>query len=104
MKSSAANTTGHTDVSSRGTFKADRYSLTETRTMFGYTNRTRHRFTNIPYTTLFRSPVVSNTITLANGDSAICTIINNDNPPSLVLDKIVTNDNGGTAENGRSHV
>ncbi len=36
-------------------------------------------------------------ITLGLGQSATCTITNNDNAPSLTLVKTVTNDNGGTA-------
>jgi hypothetical protein len=37
------------------------------------------------------------TVTLPLGGSATCTIGNNDNPASLTLVKVVTNDNGGTA-------
>ena len=37
------------------------------------------------------------TIALALGQSATCTIINNDQAPSLTLVKQVVNDNGGTA-------
>lgn len=37
-------------------------------------------------------------ITLANGESATCTITNHDTAPSLTLVKVVVNDNGGTAE------
>ena len=36
-------------------------------------------------------------ITLGLGQSATCTITNNDNPPALHLRKIVVNDNGGTS-------
>ena len=36
-------------------------------------------------------------ITVGLGVSATCTITNTDNPPSLTLDKVVVNDNGGTA-------
>jgi hypothetical protein len=43
------------------------------------------------------TPVSSNSLTLAPGDSAICTINNNDNTAHLKLVKTVTNDNGGTA-------
>jgi len=42
------------------------------------------------------APVVSNTITLANGDTATCTINNNDIQPKLTVTKVVVNDNGGT--------
>src|SRR2546422_10629822 len=37
------------------------------------------------------------TITVGLGQSATCTINNNDNAPALHLRKTVTNDNGGTA-------
>jgi len=40
--------------------------------------------------------VSGNSIVLAAGDTAICTINNNDNPARLTLVKTVTNDNGGT--------
>jgi hypothetical protein len=36
-------------------------------------------------------------ITLGEGQSATCTITNDDNAPSLTLNKVVVNDNGGTA-------
>jgi hypothetical protein len=38
-----------------------------------------------------------NTITLALGESATCTINNNDREPGLTLIKVVTNNNGGSA-------
>jgi hypothetical protein len=41
--------------------------------------------------------VDGNSITLANGDNATCTITNNDDAPKLTLVKTVTNDNGGSA-------
>jgi hypothetical protein len=44
-------------------------------------------------------PVVSNSITLAAGDNATCTITNNDIAPILHLRKVVVNDNGGSALN-----
>ncbi|MDH4116000.1 MAG: hypothetical protein OEW30_01245 [Acidimicrobiia bacterium] len=39
-------------------------------------------------------------VTLAAGESATCTITNDDDAPSLTLVKEVTNDNGGTAQPG----
>ena len=42
-------------------------------------------------------PVVSDVIELANGDDVTCTIVNDDDPPTLKLVKTVINDNGGTA-------
>jgi cysteine-rich repeat protein len=36
-------------------------------------------------------------VTLAVGEAATCTITNNDNAPSLTLNKVVVNDNGGIA-------
>ncbi len=41
--------------------------------------------------------VVGGSITLALGDTAVCTITNNDIAPSLTLDKKIVNDNGGSA-------
>ena len=41
--------------------------------------------------------LVGDQITLAAGANATCTIVNNDNLPSLTLVKTVTNDDGGTA-------
>jgi hypothetical protein len=42
------------------------------------------------------SPVTGNSITLAAGDNATCTITNNDQAPTLIVIKHVINDNGGT--------
>jgi hypothetical protein len=42
-------------------------------------------------------PVSGNSITLAPGDNAVCTITNNDNAAHLIVIKHVINDNGGTA-------
>jgi hypothetical protein len=41
--------------------------------------------------------LAGSTLTLAAGDVAVCTIINDDDAASLALTKIVTNDNGGLA-------
>ncbi len=46
------------------------------------------------------NPVVSNSLTLAPDDVAVCTITNNDNAPSLTLVKQVVNDNSGSAQPG----
>ncbi|MET4730517.1 hypothetical protein ABIE09_004336 [Lysobacter enzymogenes] len=43
--------------------------------------------------------VVGNSLTLAAGDNATCTITNDDQPAQLTLRKTVTNDNGGAAVN-----
>lgn len=42
------------------------------------------------------NPVSGNSITLAPGDDATCTINNNDVQPKLTVTKVVVNDNGGT--------
>ncbi len=44
------------------------------------------------------APVVSNSITLAAGDDAICTITNDDQQAYITVVKEVTNDNGGDAQ------
>ncbi|MFZ2187771.1 MAG: hypothetical protein WAV46_04070 [Candidatus Moraniibacteriota bacterium] len=41
--------------------------------------------------------VTSSQITLGSGQTTVCTINNNDIAPSLTLDKVVVNDNAGTA-------
>src|SRR5207245_7203146 len=54
-------------------------------------------YTASPYSCVKNgAPAVSgNGITLSNGDTATCTITNDDKAPSLTLVKHVTNDNGG---------
>lgn len=42
------------------------------------------------------APVVSNSVTLAAGDTAVCTITNNDQQGYIVVSKLLVNDNGGT--------
>src|SRR4029077_14525967 len=81
---------GTTPVSSSASFKADTYTLGETGPG-GYT-RSAWSCTN-------GVTVTGNQITLANGQSTTCTIHNDDNAPSLTLNKVVVNDNGGTALN-----
>jgi hypothetical protein len=68
---------GHTDVVSGSTFKADTYTLAETGSVTGYTNGTTYSCVKNG-----GAPVVSNTITLASGDTAVCTITNNDTKAS----------------------
>jgi hypothetical protein len=46
------------------------------------------------------TPVSGSSISLQNGDSATCTITNNDKPPKLIVIKTVVNDNGGTKAAG----
>ena len=46
------------------------------------------------------SAIRDGSVTLANGDNAICTITNNDEPGTLKIVKRVVNDDGGTAEVG----
>ena len=42
-------------------------------------------------------PVVSNSLTLAAGENAVCTITNDDQQAYITVIKVVTSDNGGTA-------
>src|SRR5439155_228920 len=44
--------------------------------------------------------VSGDSIVLGNGDTATCTITNDDKPPTLTLDKPVVNDNGGARTAG----
>src|SRR6185503_16443020 len=94
---SGAGASGSADVVSGSTFKPDTYTLAESGTVSGYTNGTTYSCVKTPAGGSAGSAVVSNTITLANGDSAVCTITNNDDAPSLTLNKVVTNNNGGSA-------
>jgi hypothetical protein len=66
------------------------YDLSESAGPAGYTNGTT-------WVCVGGTTVDADTVTLAFGDSATCTITNNDVPPQLHLRKIVVNDNGGTA-------
>jgi hypothetical protein len=76
---------GSADVTSGATFKADTYTLAETGTYAGYTNGTTYSCVKTPAGGSAGAPVVSNSITLANGDSAICTITNNDDSASPTI-------------------
>ncbi|WP_057916779.1 DUF7507 domain-containing protein [Lysobacter antibioticus] len=67
------------------------YTLSETGGPSGYTAGTYSCVVN------GGAPVVSNSLTLAFGDTATCTINNDDQAATLTLVKTVTNDNGGTA-------
>ncbi len=88
--------TGPTNISGAGGaasgagFSAGTYTLSESAGPDGYT----------PSLWICNTTVanVGDQITLGLGESAICTIINNDNPAHLIVIKHVINDNGGTAE------
>ena len=84
---SPSNLSGTTPVSSGGTFKADTYTLAESGGPSGYLASV--------FTCTNGVTVTAAQITLANGQSTVCTITNDDIAPSLELDKTVTNDNGG---------
>lgn len=88
---SPTNLTGATPVDSGSTFEADTYTLAESGGPAGYTASTYSCVKN------GGGAVVSNTITLVAGDTATCTITNNDQAPSLTLNKIAINDDTGIA-------
>ncbi len=83
---------GHTDVVSGATFKAGTYTLSESAAPTGYTNGTAYSCVKNG-----GGAVSGNSITLAPGDTAVCSITNTDNAPSLTLDKITNYTHGGTA-------
>ena len=91
---SPSNLSGSTPVNSGAGFKADTYALGEsgpsgyTASAWSCTGGTQN----------------GSSITVGLGQSATCTIVNNDNPPALHLRKTVTNDNGGTASGDRLDV
>ena len=79
---------GSTDVQSSTNFKAGTYNLSESTGPAGYTAFSWN---------CVGGSLNGSAITLALGESATCSITNDDQAPSLVLDKIVVNNNGGTA-------
>ncbi|HSD98561.1 MAG TPA: hypothetical protein VLB73_02570 [Patescibacteria group bacterium] len=86
-----SGTSGNAAVTNAGVLPGT-YALGESGGPSGYTAGTYSCVKNNG------APVSSNSITLANGDSATCTVNNNDNPPSLTLVKQVSNTHGGTAQ------
>jgi hypothetical protein len=76
---------GSADVVSSPSFKADTYTLAETGTVSGYTNGTTYSCVKTPAGGVAGAPVVSNSITLNNGDSAVCTITNTDDKASPAI-------------------
>jgi uncharacterized repeat protein (TIGR01451 family) len=75
-------------VSSDGSFKAGTYDLSESGSD-GYTAS--------DWVCVGGTQNDKDTVTLALGESATCTITNDDDAPGLTLVKSVVNDNGGTA-------
>jgi len=88
---SGPGATGSTDVISGATFKAGTYNLSESTGPAGYTASSWSCVKNSV------APVTGNSITLALGDTATCTITNNDVAPTITLIKSVDNGNGGNA-------
>jgi uncharacterized repeat protein (TIGR01451 family)/LPXTG-motif cell wall-anchored protein len=85
---SPTNLSGSTPVDSGPTFKSDTYALGES----GPVNYTAGAW-NCGAATM---PDATH-VTVPLGGNVTCTINNNDNAPSLTLNKIVSNTNGGTA-------
>ncbi|MBY4678276.1 prealbumin-like fold domain-containing protein [Marinobacterium arenosum] len=79
---------GTSGVSSDAGFSAGSYDLSES----GPAN-----YSASDWSCVGGSQQDGDTINLGLGESATCTIVNDDNPPSLTLIKEVINDNGGTA-------
>ncbi|MCU1338408.1 MAG: hypothetical protein JWO19_3989, partial [Bryobacterales bacterium] len=86
-----SGTDGSANVTSK-TVNPGTYNLSESGGPSGYTNGTT-------YSCVLNgaAPVPGNSITLADGDTAVCTITNDDIAPTLTLVKNVVNDNGGTS-------
>jgi hypothetical protein len=82
--------TGTSPVDSGATFSAGSYALSET-----VSAGQAGKYSASAWVCVGGSQSGSN-ITLANAESATCTITNNDIPPQLHLRKVVVNDNGGT--------
>lgn len=90
VSGSPTNLSGTTPVDSGATFKPDTYTLAESAGPSGYAASTYSCVKN------GGAAVISNSITLAAGDDATCTITNNDIAPQITVTKVVVNDNGGT--------
>lgn len=93
---SPTNLSGTTPVTSdatftNATFKADTYTLGESGGSAGYTAGTYSCVKN------GGGPVISNSITIVAGDTAVCTVNNDDTAAHLIVIKHVINDNGGVA-------
>ena len=94
---SPTNLTGNTPVDSGATFKADTYTLSESGVPSGYTASAW---------VCVGGAQVGSVVTIAIGESATCTITNDDISPvpsssaTLHIIKHVINDNGGTATAG----
>src|SRR3989344_660271 len=85
---SPSNISGAGGVISDETFQADTYTLSETSGPDGYE---AGEWSCVKDSV----PVLGNTVTLSIGQSATCTIVNDDIAPSLTLDKEVINDDNG---------
>ena len=86
---------GSADVVSGASFGAGTYTLSESAAPTGYTNGTSYSCVKNQ-----GGAVDGNSITLALGDTAVCSITNTDIAPQLTVIKHVINDSGGTAVAG----
>ena len=80
---------GTTPVDSGTGLLADTFALSESGGPSGYSSGTGYSCVG--------GTQVGQSVTVGIGQSATCTITNNDIPPQLHLRKVVVNDNGGTA-------
>jgi hypothetical protein len=86
---SGVGAAGNADVVSGALFDAGSYDLSESTGPAGYTAG--------DWSCTAGQTGTQAKVTLALGDDITCTITNNDNAPKLTLNKVVVNDNGGTA-------
>ena len=103
---SGAGASGSADVVSGSGFKAGTYALSESGTYAGYTNGTTFSCVKTPAGGSAGAPTDVTSITLANGDSAVCSITNNDDAPRLKVVKacVPATDTGKFNQIGRAHV
>lgn len=90
---SGAGASGDSDVSSGAKFMADTYTLSESDGPSGYT---ASAWTCTNGVTVNEN----NQITLTVGESTVCSITNDDQKGTLIVKKIVENDDGGTKTAG----
>jgi hypothetical protein len=88
---SGAGAAGSADVVSGSTFKAGTYALSESTGPYGYSAGSWSCVKN------GGSPVTGSSITLGVGDSATCTITNNDQPGTIIVKKIIKPEGSATS-------
>ncbi|MBE9548032.1 MAG: hypothetical protein IMF09_01400, partial [Proteobacteria bacterium] len=106
LKKVVINNNGGTAVAANWTLSAGANSVTGSATAIEVTDQvgtyslsesTLANYTNTSITCDDNPAAEVTSVTIALGETKTCTFVNDDDAPSLLLKKLVTNDNGGTA-------